>query len=373
MTIVTHHGSSPRIESAMSAPPVSILSAIGSSSLPRSVTRLRLRAMAPSMPSVAIARMKSAAAAQRSAPSAPPSASSIQTNSGASRMRTTVMMFGRFQLLGVGAAGLRRSRRWSVGHRHRSTPCRSAPRRPRSSRPRPQDSPRSCARPGRRRTGRRSRRRASARARAVPCGRPAPGGSSPRSRASTAGSCSAVTSTSRAFEPSDGPDDLARLEEVHQAARLREADAELALQHRRRAELGRDDELGRREQQLEVVADVGVDLLLLGHGRDILPVLRPRLARDVRRRPSGSRASLTHAPCTRTAFDAPIGRNSPSPWPMSLSAPGWSRMTRESVTLVTANASRDGTLALMSPVTTSTDGRWVASTRWMPDARARAA
>ena len=45
-------------------------------------------------------------------------------------------------------------------------------------------------------------------------------------------------------------------------------------------------------------------------------------------------------------------------------------MTRESVRLEVANASRDGTLALISPVTTSTDGRWVAITRWMPAARA---
>ena len=63
---------------------------------------------------------------------------------------------------------------------------------------------------------------------------------------------------------------------------------------------------------------------------------------------------------------APIGRNSASPWPTSFSAPGWSRMTRLSVRLEVANASRDGTLALISPVTTSTLGRWVASTRWMP-------
>ena len=31
---------------------------------------------------------------------------------------------------------------------------------------------------------------------------------------------------------------------------------------------------------------------------------------------------------------------------------------------------RVGKLALMSPVTTSTDGRWVAMMRWMPTARA---
>ncbi len=45
-------------------------------------------------------------------------------------------------------------------------------------------------------------------------------------------------------------------------------------------------------------------------------------------------------------------------------------MTRLSASDEVANASRDGTLALISPVTTSTEGRWVASTRWMPAARA---
>ena len=37
--------------------------------------------------------------------------------------------------------------------------------------------------------------------------------------------------------------------------------------------------------------------------------------------------------------------------------------------LETANAMRLGTLALIMPVMTSTDGRCVASTRWMPTAR----
>ena len=55
---------------------------------------------------------------------------------------------------------------------------------------------------------------------------------------------------------------------------------------------------------------------------------------------------------------------------MSFSAPVWSRMTRLSVALAAAKASREGTFALISPVTTSTDGRWVASTRWIPAARA---
>ena len=80
--------------------------------------------------------------------------------------------------------------------------------------------------------------------------------------------------------------------------------------------------------------------------------------------------SETNAFCSRIGLDAPIGRNSASPCPTSFSAPGWSRMTRESVRLEVANASRDGTLALIRPVTTSTTGRWVAITRWMPAARA---
>ena len=44
-------------------------------------------------------------------------------------------------------------------------------------------------------------------------------------------------------------------------------------------------------------------------------------------------------------------------------------MTRESVWEETANAIRDGTFALIMPVITSTEGRCVASTRWMPTAR----
>ena len=59
-----------------------------------------------------------------------------------------------------------------------------------------------------------------------------------------------------------------------------------------------------------------------------------------------------------------------SPWPSSDSAPFWSRITRESVCDETAKAIRDGTLALIMPVMTSTRGDCVASTRWMPTARA---
>ena len=80
--------------------------------------------------------------------------------------------------------------------------------------------------------------------------------------------------------------------------------------------------------------------------------------------------SLTQAPWTRIGLDLPMGRNRASPWPSSFSAPGWSSTTRESVTEEVAKAMREGTLALIRPVTTSTEGRWVASTRWMPAARA---
>ena len=59
-----------------------------------------------------------------------------------------------------------------------------------------------------------------------------------------------------------------------------------------------------------------------------------------------------------------------SPLPTSFSAPGWSRMTRESVRLDTANAMRAGMLALITPVMTFTLGRCVATIRWMPTARA---
>ena len=44
-------------------------------------------------------------------------------------------------------------------------------------------------------------------------------------------------------------------------------------------------------------------------------------------------------------------------------------MTRESVWLETAKAMREGMLALIMPVMTSAEGRWVATTRWMPTAR----
>ena len=59
-----------------------------------------------------------------------------------------------------------------------------------------------------------------------------------------------------------------------------------------------------------------------------------------------------------------------SPLPIRRSAPGWSRITRLSANEDTEKAMRLGMLALITPVMTSTDGRWVAITRWMPTARA---
>ena len=56
--------------------------------------------------------------------------------------------------------------------------------------------------------------------------------------------------------------------------------------------------------------------------------------------------------------------------PTKRSAPGWSRITRLSVRLDTAKARRAGMFALIRPVITLVDGRWVATTRWMPTARA---
>src|SRR4051795_10121052 len=79
----------------------------------------------------------------------------------------------------------------------------------------------------------------------------------------------------RAFARSDH---AAALEDVHQAAGLGEADPELALQHRGRPELRGDDQLDRLHHELEVVADVVVELPLgLGGCGDVLAVRRREL------------------------------------------------------------------------------------------------
>ena len=81
-------------------------------------------------------------------------------------------------------------------------------------------------------------------------------------------------------------------------------------------------------------------------------------------------SSETQAPCTRVSLLAPGGTKIMSPRPRSCSAPLASSTVRESTFEAIWNAMRVGKLALMSPVTTSTDGRCVATIRWMPTARA---
>ena len=59
-----------------------------------------------------------------------------------------------------------------------------------------------------------------------------------------------------------------------------------------------------------------------------------------------------------------------SPLPSSFSAPAMSMIVRESNCDATLNAILEGILALISPVTTSTDGLWVATIRCIPAALA---
>ena len=59
-----------------------------------------------------------------------------------------------------------------------------------------------------------------------------------------------------------------------------------------------------------------------------------------------------------------------SPMPRRFSAPFASRIVRESVLEDTWKDMREGRFALIRPVITSTLGRWVATIRWMPAARA---
>ena len=65
MMTVTHHGTIPMMDSPIRAIPSIALSAIGSATLPKSVTCLRRRARSPSMLSVTIATPNTARAASR--------------------------------------------------------------------------------------------------------------------------------------------------------------------------------------------------------------------------------------------------------------------------------------------------------------------
>ena len=174
--------------------------------------------------------------------------------------------------------------------------------------------------------------------------------------------------------PRDGPTTPLLLEQVHEPTGAGEPDPQLALQHARRAEPAAHHQLHRLGEQVVIVVVVA---RRRDRRRRALVALQPL---DVLRRlrPGGASG---RRPCARTprrptspgcAGRATTTRDisSMSPWPMSFSAPGWSRITRESASVLTENASRLGTLALMTPVMTSTDGRCVAITRWMPTARA---
>ena len=72
ISTVKNHGSSPRMLSETKAAPVSALSATGSHSLPKSVTRLYFRAMLPSATSVSIASTKTMVAHSRHVKSSGP-------------------------------------------------------------------------------------------------------------------------------------------------------------------------------------------------------------------------------------------------------------------------------------------------------------
>ena len=190
-----------------------------------------------------------------------------------------------------------------------------------------------------------------------------------------ASSSSGVISTARAFEPSDGPTTPRSLEQVHEPAGAGEPDPQLALEHRRRAELRAHDELhGRLEQLVVVVVAAAAAAAAAGPvvvALDALDVLR--LGPGAASGPTTLRTSSspTHAPWMRrgTLDDAAEQQHvALADEALGAGLVEDARGCRPAID--TANASRDGTLALMTPVMTSTDGRCVAMTRWMPTARA---
>ena len=71
-----------------------------------------------------------------------------------------------------------------------------------------------------------------------------------------------------------GSDDAPTFHEIHEPACLGKAHAQLPLEHRCGAELGGDDKLDGLAQQVEIVADVLVDLLFLRRCSDVVTVSR---------------------------------------------------------------------------------------------------
>ena len=111
---------------------------------------------------------------------------------------------------------------------------------------------------------------------------------------------------------------------------------------------------------------VAIERRLVGDRIEIVG-LRPAGAGRLTTRSTSS--SVTSGPWMRV-IRSPGIMCSMSPWPSSCSAPGSPRMVRLSILDETRKLIRLGRLALITPVSTSTEGRWVATIRWMPAARA---
>ena len=172
-------------------------------------------------------------------------------------------------------------------------------------------------------------------------------------------------------------DDPAPLEHVDQPAGARVAEAQAALEHRGRRGAHLDDQLDRVAEQRILVGILAVGLVATALGRLRLDLLeqvlaqlglalaRPELGelRDLRLVDVGALDALqlaTSRPARRACRPCPAATR-------RRSGRG-SRASRSASE--TAKAIRDGTLALIMPVMTSTRGDCVASTRWMPTARA---
>src|SRR5512143_2114564 len=127
-TPVTAQGSSPSSDSPTSAVPVSALSAMGSASLPNSVTRPRRRATAPSTRSVNEATANTRQAAARQPVRSPPWANSSTVKTGTSSSRRPVSAFATLTIpapeaaTAAGSAGAPRCPAGRVGTSSRARP-----------------------------------------------------------------------------------------------------------------------------------------------------------------------------------------------------------------------------------------------------------